>query len=496
MLKFGKELKVLNNMFKKKTIRVRFAPSPTGYLHIGGLRTYLYNWLFAKQNKGKIILRIEDTDRQRQVKGAAESLINTLKQFNLPWDEGPFFQSQKVGNYRSLAQKLVEHDKAYYCFCTSEELEKTRQEQIAKKIPPQYNRHCRNLTEKQIKENIKSGKPYVIRLKVPEQGKIKFKDLIRNQVEFDLKTIDDQILLKSDGWPTYHLANVIDDHYMNITHVIRGEEWLPSVPKHILIYQAFKWPVPKFAHVPLLLNPDHSKLSKRQGDVSVEDYLAQGYLPQTLINFLVLLGWNPGTEQEIFSLKQLIKEFSINRIQKSGAIFNRKKLDWLNGYYIRKTSLKCLTKLCLPYLIQANLIKKEEYSLKKIKKIIFLEQERLKRLDQIGELTSFFFKKIDYNPTLLLWKKTTLLEIKEILKQIKDLLNKIPLLAFKNKKILKNLNILAEEKGIGQVFWPLRVCLSGKKASPPPENIAEILGKEKTLQRIDQAIMKLDDKKI
>jgi len=480
-------------MFKKKTIRVRFAPSPTGYLHIGGLRTYLYNWLFAKQNKGKIILRIEDTDRQRHVEGAAESLINTLKQINLPWDEGPFFQSQKVGNYRSLAQKLVDYDKAYYCFCTSEELEKTRQEQITKKIPPQYNRHCRNLTEKQIKEKLSSGKPYVIRLKVPEQGTIKFKDLIRGSVEFNLKTIDDQVLLKSDRWPTYHLANVVDDHYINITHVIRGEEWLPSIPKHILIYQAFKWSIPEFAHVPLLLNPDHSKLSKRQGDVAVEDYLAQGYLPQTLINFLALLGWNPGTEQEVFSLKQLIKEFSIKRIQKSGAIFNRKKLDWLNGHYIRKISLKGLTKLCLPYLIQTGLIKKGEYKLKKVKKIIALEQERLKRLDEIGELTDFFFKEIEYNPELLLWKKSTLIEVKEILKQVKNLLNKIPSSSFKDKKIFKNLSILAKEKGTGQVFWPLRVCLSGKKASPPPENIAEILGKEQTLQRIDQVIKKLND---
>ncbi len=491
---FGKELKALNNMFKKKTIRVRFAPSPTGSLHIGGLRTYLYNWLFARQNKGKVILRIEDTDQQRYIEGSDYYLINTLKQVNLPWDEGPFFQSHKIGSYRSLAQKLVDHDKAYYCFCTSEQLEKTRQEQIAKKMPPQYNRHCRNLTEKQIKEKLKSSKSYVIRLKVPEKGTIKFKDLIRGSVEFDLKTIDDQILLKSDRWPTYHLANVVDDHAMNITHVIRGEEWLPSIPKHILLYQAFKWPVPEFAHVPLLLNPDHSKLSKRQNDVAVEDYLAQGYLPQTLINFLALLGWNPGTEQEIFKLKQLIKEFSINRIQKSGAIFNRKKLDWLNGHYIRQTSLKGLTKLCLPYLIQAGLIKKGDYNLKKVKKIIFLEQQRLKRLDQIGELTSFFFKKIEYNPELLLWKKTTLLEVKEILKQVKDLLNKIPSSSFKSKKILKNLSTLAKEKGTGQVFWPLRACLSGKKASPPPENIAEILGKEETLQRIDQAIRKLDDK--
>ncbi|MBU4369160.1 glutamate--tRNA ligase, partial [Patescibacteria group bacterium] len=209
-------------------IKVRFAPSPTGFLHIGGLRTYLYNWLFARQNKGKVVLRIEDTDRQRYVQGATESLIKTLKTIGLPWDEGPYIQSQKINTYRNLAQKLVEQDNAYYCFCTSEELEKTRKEQIARKMPPQYNRHCRNLSKKDITLQLRSGQPYVVRLKVPEKGIIKFKDLIRGSVEFNLKTIDDQILLKSDKWPTYHLANVADDHYMNITHVIRGEEWLPS----------------------------------------------------------------------------------------------------------------------------------------------------------------------------------------------------------------------------------------------------------------------------
>jgi len=484
----------MNNKNNKK-IRVRFAPSPTGYLHIGGLRTYLYNWLFAKQKKGKIILRIEDTDRQRYVEGAAESLIKALKQINLHWDEGPFFQSQKIGNYRSLAQKLIDDNKAYYCFCTSEELEKTREEQIAKKIPPQYDRRCRNLSKREITLRLNSGKPYVVRLKVPEKGIIKFKDLIRGHIEFNLKNIDDQILLKSDKWPTYHLANVVDDHYMNITHVIRGEEWLPSIPKHILIYQAFNWLVPEFAHVPLLLNPDHSKLSKRQGDVSIEDYLAQGYLPQTLINFLALLGWNPGTKQEIFSLKQLIKEFSLNRIQKSGAIFNRKKLDWLNGHYIRKTSLRGLTKLCLPYLIQEGLIKKEKYSFKKVKKIIKLEQERLKRLDEIGNLVKFFFKKPDYNPELLRWKKMNNEEILNSLNKTKEKIIDIHLNSFSAKKIIRVLKNLVKDIGAGETFWPLRVALTGEKKSPPPEQIADILGKKESIERLNFAIKKINNEK-
>ncbi len=474
---------------ENKKIRVRFAPSPTGYLHVGGLRTYLYNWLFARKNKGEIILRIEDTDRRRYVDGATESLIKTLKQVGLLWDKGPFIQSQKVGDYQTMAQKLIDAGHAYYCFCSADVLEEMKQKQIANNLAPQYDRRCRNLSKKEIEEKLKSRQPYVIRLKIPGQGIIKFKDLIRGEVEFDLKNIDDQVLLKSDGWPTYHLANVIDDHFMGITQVIRGEEWLPSTPKHILIYRAFGWLIPEFAHLPLLLNPDHSKLSKRQGDVAVEDYLAQGYLPETLINFLSLLGWNSGSNQEIFSLKQLIKEFSLEKIQKSGAIFNRKKLDWLNGYYIRQMPVNKLVKLCIPYLKQFNL-KKFDY--KKIKKIIFLEQERLKRLDQIEDLIKFFFiDDLNYDPGILIWKEINHEQIKDNLIKIRYLLEKIPCFKFKSKYIISRLNVLAKERGVGEIFWPLRACLSGQKTSPPPEAIAEILGKQKTLNRINLAINKL-----
>ncbi len=477
---------------QNKKIRVRFAPSPTGYLHVGGLRTYLYNWLYAKKNKGKIILRIEDTDRQRLVEGATENLIKTLKQIGLPWDEGPFIQSQRVGNYRNLAQKLVEQGHAYYCFCSPEELDEMKNKQIADKQAPQYDRRCRNLTQAEALEYLRAGKPHVIRLKVPEQGIIKFHDLIRGEIQFDLKNIDDQILLKSDDWPTYHLANVIDDHFMKITQVIRGEEWLPSTPKHILIYQAFGWDIPEFAHLPLLLNPDHSKLSKRQGDVAVEDYLGQGYLPETLINFLALLGWNLGNDQEIFSLKQLIKIFSLKKIQKAGAIFDRKKLDWLNGYYLRKLPLNKLTKICRPYLIESGLIKEKEYSFKKIKQIVKLEQERLKKAEEIKDLTKFFFQKeLEYDARLLAWKETTLEQTGVNLRKIKEELQNISSNFFNAKKIIKKLNNLAKERGNGEIFWSLRVSLSGEKMSPPPEQIAEIFGKEETLKRIEQAIKKL-----
>ncbi|MFN3301778.1 MAG: glutamate--tRNA ligase [Patescibacteria group bacterium] len=501
-------------------IRVRFAPSPTGYLHIGSLRTALYNFLFAKKNKGKFILRIEDTDIKRKVKGATESLMKTLKEFGLNWDEGPFLrkvknnfiieqkgkykpyiQSQRLQIYRKLAHELIKRDYAYYCFCTPKDLEKMRQEQIAKKLPPMYDERCRKLSKNEVKEKLKNKIPYVIRLKVPEEGKIKFYDLIRGEIEFDFKNIDDQILLKSDGYPTYHLAVVIDDHLMKVTHIIRGEEWLPSVPKHLLIYQAFGWQPPEFAHLPLILNPDRSKLSKRKSDVSVESYLNQGYLPEAILNFIALLGWNPGTDQEIFSLKELINVFSLEKIQKAGAIFNREKLDWMNGYYIRKMKVNELAKKCISYLIKEGLIEKisnlkfrilktkEVVNLSWLKKIISLEQERMKKLSDLPELANFFFeKKLKFDPKILIWKKMNLVQVKDNLKLIKENLLKIPENKFKIKEIQKILEKLAKEKGTGEIFWPFRVAISGKTASPPPAEIAEILGKEKTLIRIDEAV--------
>jgi glutamyl-tRNA synthetase len=528
-------------------VRVRFAPSPTGFLHIGGLRTCLFNYLFAKKNKGKFILRIEDTDRERYVEGATENLIRTLHRVGLKYDEGPvlielskisnsvqikdkgkygpYIQSRRLHIYQNLAQKLIDEGYAYYCFCTPEELEKMRQEQIAKKIAPHYDERCRKLSQAEINQKLRSGCPYVIRLKVPEVGTIKFKDLIRGEIEFDLSKIDDQVLVKSDGWPTYHLANVIDDHLMNITHVIRGEEWLPSMPKHLLIYQAFGWQPPQFAHLPLLLNPDRSKLSKRQGDIAVEEYLAKGYLPEALLNFIALLGWSPDTNQEIFTLKELIKQFSIEKIQKAGAIFNREKLDWINGYYIRKMNINNLTQLCIPYLVQAGLIEplknqkstrssdrvprsndrikyqiiktKEIVEFKWLKKIVALEQERLKRLDEIREKTQYFFAdQIEYNPTILIWRKMTNETVKDNLNLVKQELEKLPKNKFTTKNIQNKLNLLAKNYGTGEIFWPFRVALTGLEASPPPAEIAEILGKEKTLKRIENAINKINKLKI
>jgi len=471
-------------------IRVRFAPSPTGFLHIGGLRTCFYNWLYAKQNKGKFILRIEDTDRQRIVPNAVENLMKTLKTMGLDWDEF-YVQSERLEIYQKYAQELLDKGYAYYCFCSASELKEMRERQIAQKIAPQYDGRCRKLSKKEVALRLHSGQSYVIRLKIPKEDKGEFFDLIRGKIQIDLKNIDDQILLKSDKWPTYHLANVVDDHLMGITHVIRGEEWLPSTIKHVLLYQFFGWKPPKFVHLPLLLNSDKSKLSKRQGDVAVEDYLAQGYLPEALLNFISLLGWNPGNDKEIFSKEELIKDFSLKKIQKTGAIFNTEKLDWLNGYYIRQMPIDELTQKCIPYLERSNIME-EIKDLDWLKKIVSLEQERMKKLNDIVNLGSYFWAdKIKYDSKILIWKDTSQAEIKNNLIKLEEILNKIPEIEFNSENINEKVLAWAPEKGKGAIFWPWRVALSGLKASPPPNDIAEILGKKKTLERIKFAIDKL-----
>jgi len=509
----------MNNMSK---IRVRFAPSPTGFLHLGSLRTFLYNWLFAKKNKGKIILRIEDTDKERLVPGATEKLLETLEKLGFDWDEGPFLkekgnkfiidqkggcgpyiQSQRIEIYQKTAKELIEKGKAYYCFCSKERLEILRKEQEAKKIPPGYDLKCRNLSAEEIKNLLEQGKPKVVRLKIGE-GEIEFNDLARGKVVFDLKNIDDQVLLKSDGWPTYHLASVVDDHLMKITHVIRGEEWLPSTPKHLLLYQALGWEVPKFAHLPLLLNPDLSKLSKREQDVAVEDYLEKGFLQEVIINFVALLGWNPDTNQEIFTREELVKSFSLEKIQKKGAIFDLNKLLWMSGEYIRKKALPELTELCIPYLIKSGLIKKVngEYEIREtgekasfdwLKNIVVLEQERMKKLSEISSGSNFFFvKKLEYPSDLLTWKEMTEEEVRENLEKAKKIIEEIPETEFNLEELKRNLFLLAEKTGTGELLWPLRVTLTGQKNSPPPFEIMEILGKKKTVERVEEAIEKLE----
>lgn len=505
---------------KSKQIRVRFAPSPTGYLHIGGLRTALYNYLFAKKNKGKFILRIEDTDQARSVERGIEKIIEILEKVGLQYDEGPilkkgkiaeigklgpYIQSKRLKIYKKYVDELIEKGEAYYCFCTSEELKKMRAEQINRKEPTKYDGRCRNLRKEEVEKKLKEKIPYVIRLSVPKQGETDFIDIIRGHVSFENKLIDDQVLLKSDGFPTYHLANVVDDHLMGITHVIRGEEWLSSTPKHILLYKAFGWNIPAFAHQPLLLNPDKSKLSKRQGDVAVEDYLKKGYLVEALFNFIALLGWNPTADREVFEMDELIKEFELGNINKAGAVFNTEKLDWLNGYYIRALSLKKFTEFCVPYLEESKLIKKsgkkfeiintkEKVGFDWLEKALNLEQKRVKTLSEIPFLTEFFFKKaLKYDSNLLVWKKTGKSAAKNNLKKLSDFLNEVNKKDFEENKLEQKIKqfIVKENLGVGDALWPMRVALTGREKSPGPFEVACVLGKEKTLKRIGSAIKRL-----
>ena len=483
-------------------IRVRFAPSPTGDPHIGNIRSALFNWLFARHFNGEFILRIEDTDKNRAVEGSLEKILENLEWLGLNYDEGPYIQSERLDIYKKYVEQLLKEEKAYYCFCSSERLEKMRKEQTEKKQAPKYDRKCLSLTKEEIEKNLKEKIPYTIRLKIPE-GETKFKDLIRGEVSFQNKEIDDQILLKSDGFPTYHLANVVDDHLMEISYVIRGEEWISSAPKHIILYKAFGWDPPQFAHLPIILGPDKSKLSKRHGAVSVLEYRDQGYLPDALINFMVLLGWNPKTEQEIFSREELIKQFSLDKVQKSGAAFDIKKLDWINGQYIRKMDLEKLAEMCIPYLEKAKLIeiKNKNFKIQKtgekidfdyLKKVVALEQERMKKISEIPELVGFvFIDKLNYNPELLKWKKMDSKAIYDSLTLSQEKIYKISKKDFSKKNIEESLRKIIDSDLIklntGELLWPLRAALTGLKFSPGPFEVAEVLGKEKCLERIEEA---------
>ena len=418
----------------KKQIRVRFAPSPTGFLHIGGLRTALYNYLYAKKTGGTYILRIEDTDQKRFVEGAIEGLVRILTKMGVPHDEGcifendklvtrgtygPYRQSERLSIYKEYAEKLRASGHAYLCFCTPERLETLREEQGIQKMAPKYDKHCLGLSSEEIQANVDAGKPYVTRLNVrAERGEILITDIIRGEVRIQAKDVDDQVLMKSDGFATGVFALVVDDMLMEITLVIRGEEWLASTPKYILLSEALEWNVPEFAHLPLLLNPDKSKLSKRQGDVAVEDFLAKGYLEEALINFVALLGWNPGqgSTQEIFSLEELVKAFDLSHVHKSGAVFDQKKLDWMNGEYIKKMDIDVLfQKIEAGGGFKKELItnapkefQKEEY----LKKVLTIEKERLLRLTGFGEENPFFFvSELSYDQNLLVWKQRLLLRI-------------------------------------------------------------------------------------
>jgi len=484
------------------TVRVRFAPSPTGYLHIGNIRTVVYDWLFAKQHDGKMVLRIEDTDQTRYVPDAVKFIKDSIHWLGMDWDEGPdvggpygpYTQSERLDIYKEKAEELIEKGYAYRCNCSPERLERVREAQRALGKPPMYDRHCRNRPPGEVS----SDEPHVIRLKVPEEGETIVTDLLRGEVAFENKLIDDQVLLKSDGFPTYHLAVVVDDHLMKISHVLRGDDWLPSAPKHFLLYEAFGWKPPVFVHVPLVMGEDGKKLSKRHGAVSVEDFRKQGYVPEAVFNFLALLGWAPGEgdEQEIFSREGLIERFELSRVKLSSAVFSYDKLDWMNGVYIRNMSEEELLKRLIPFWQDAGLVPSpvpaEMHS--KLEIIVPLVQERIKRLRDVIELTDFIFEGIETpEAEKLIGKKMTAEESLAALQAVHELLCK--LVDFDAETMEPEMRQLAKDLGLkaGQLFNIVRVATSNKRVAPPLFGSIEALGRKESLKRLSQAEKALED---
>jgi glutamyl-tRNA synthetase len=492
------------NNLSDTEVRVRFAPSPTGYLHIGGARTAIFNWLLARHYGGKFLLRIEDTDRNRYVPDALTDIMASLRWLGIDWDEGPevggdagpYFQSERLDLYQKYAQQLVDEGKAYRCYCTSERLEQLRKEQETNKQTMGYDRCCLNLSDAERREREAAGLKSVIRFKIPREGRTIVKDLLRGELSFENATLDDLVLLKSDGYPTYHLANIIDDHLMKISHVMRGDEWIPSTPRHILLYQAFGWEPPLYAHLPIFLAPGGGKLSKRHGATSVREYREKGYLPEALNNFLLLLGWNPGTEQEMFSLEQAVEAFTIERINASPVALSFEKLDWFNGVYIRSLSTDDLAKRCLPYLQQAGLLSDpcpdERYQY--LLQIIPLIRERLKSVPEVAEMSNYFL--LDDIPApekeLLIPKKMDGQQTLAALEGAAKVLTGVSA-EFKESDMEGALRSLAEELGLhdGQAFMPVRVAISGRTATPGIFETMHVLGKERVLRRIGNAILVL-----
>jgi nondiscriminating glutamyl-tRNA synthetase len=483
-------------------VRVRFAPSPTGFVHIGGLRTALYNYLFAKKNDGKYILRIEDTDRDRYVEGAIEGMLKSMAWTGIEHDEGvvldgerlsqkgdfgPYIQSQRLDIYQKHIKTLLESGDAYYCFCSKERLDKIREEQKAEGLTTGYDGYCRGLSKEEVQKRLEAGEQHVIRLKFPKGSDIKFNDIIRGEVVMNTDDLDDQVLIKSDGFPTYHFAVVVDDHLMKITHIIRGEEWLSSTPKHVYLYEAFGWEIPQYVHLPNILNRDRKKLSKRHGDVAVEDFLNKGYLPEGLVNYIALVGWSPEDNQEIFSMKELEQQFSLERVSKSGGVFDVDKLNWVNGHYIRESSVKRITDLAIPYLIEAGYIietdAREKYEW--LKDLVGVLQDRISYIAEIKDKAAIFFTteielqddeskeliRADHLPQLLDVFKTKIEETEIIDEDF-------------GKKVFKEIQ---KETGIKgpNLFKPIRVVLTGESHGPDLPLVMKVLGRQNILNRIE-----------
>ena len=484
--------------------RVRYAPSPTGFPHVGNIHTALFNWLFARHTGGTFILRIEDTDQDRVVPGSLEAIYESLRWLGLTWDEGPevggpfgpYFQSERLPIYRTYAEQLIASGHAYRCFCTEERLARLRAAQEARKEPPRYDRFCRSLPAAEVAGRVRAGEPHVIRLAVPEAGETSFHDLLRGEITFKNALIDDQVLIKSDGWPTYHMANVVDDHLMGVTHVLRGDEWISSTPKHVLLYRFLGWDLPVFGHFPILLTTSRAKLSKRRGAPDILELRDRGYLPEAVINFLALLGWAPDEKTEILSRDELIQRFSLERVGATPAVYNPEKLDWMNGYYIRQLAPDDLAERLVPFYQRAGLIPSDSVPAAMrslVHRLVPLIQERIKTLAEGPELTDFFFRDdLVYDPALLIAKGWSREQTLDALRQARERLAALarPPEAFQAAALDPAMRALADELGVktGPLFGVLRVAVTGRTVAPPLFQTMEVLGPVRTLERIDRAI--------
>jgi glutamyl-tRNA synthetase len=468
-------------------IRTRIAPSPTGIAHVGTAWMSMFDLALARQTGGQFLVRIEDTDRTRFVEGAEEKIYEAFEWLGIAYDEGgqkggplgPYKQSERLPIYRQYIDQLVASGHAYPCFCTAERLTEMREEQRKSGQLPKYDRRCRNLSPEEVKANIDQGMPHVIRLKAPDEGVVGWEDAVRDRVEFAANTIDDQVLLKSDNFPTYHFAVVVDDHLMEITHVLRGEEWISSTPKHLLVYQAFGWQPPVFAHMPLIRNADKSKLSKRKNDVSILSYRERGYLPEALLNFIALLGWSHPERKEIFSFDEFLKVMSLDRIQKTGPIFDTKKLDWMNGVYIRELPIEELKKRLEEYL-------PADFPKERMDHILPLVLERLVTLNDIEELTSFFYRPITLEAQKLSRKSTP----EEVITQLEKTMTVLNSLENWEAAALEQAVRQLQEKQDykkNQYFMMIRVATTGREATPPLFETMAVIGKDETLKRLNAA---------
>ena len=480
------------------TVKTRFAPSPTGRMHVGNLRTALYAYLIAKHEGGKFMLRIEDTDQERFMEGALDIIYRTLAKTGLVHDEGPdkdggvgpYVQSERQaqGLYMKYAKKLIEQGDAYYCFCDKERLESLKTEVAGKEITV-YDKHCLHLSKEEIEANLAAGKPYVIRINMPTEGTTTFHDELYGDITVENNELDDMILIKSDGYPTYNFANVIDDHLMGITHVVRGNEYLSSAPKYNRLYEAFGWEIPKYIHCPLITNEDHQKLSKRCGHSSYEDLLDQGFLTEAIVNFVALLGWSPSSDNEIFSLEELVKEFDYHRISKSPAVFDMVKLRWMNGEYMKKMDDEKFYEMALPYLKEV-ITKDLDFH-----KIAAMVKTRIEVFPDIKDHVDFFEKVPEYETSMYVHKKMKTNEETslQVLREVQPLLEAQE--DFSNDALFEMLSAYAKEHGykVGYVMWPIRTALSGKQMTPAgATEILEVRGKEESLVRIQAAIDKLN----